>query len=413
MLFEIPKELLHNALKRIGPAIQANSDPLGKAQYLIMKGKDAALSAWIVRQDLTALVEINSSDISIGTEFKSTVQGKALFGMIAKTNISGMVKAEFEATPIDAAAPAEKAEEEGEAEEGAPAQEPVPVIGNMLLLLPSKRKQPEKLRIPAVQWAADPEINSKGTTRLTVMAEELSALVSNIEIAYDKAAPSQYKNCLIRTKGDGYILTLMAPGALARATGTLIKASDEFDICVGYEAFKEVVKMLVPEQAVEIIVNEGTPGTMVLSQDIIYGDNTVGKCYLRISCAKDKFTPFEKKLAALSPRFTAKIKRQHLEETAAKFEVVGGIKVRFTPDADGFKLKKQGQDGSIEELALDAAVSNGDPFEFESYSKYWKSVSDKAMTEDVEITFSGKNDLLKATLGDGFLFYFMAIGVAN
>lgn len=411
MLFEIPKTLFADALGRIGPAMVENTDPVEKGQYLIMKGNGSSFSAWIKRQDITAMVEIDSPNIKIGTEFKNTVQGKALYDVLARTNISGDVRAEFEANQnADAAEAAAEETEEGE-EEGAPAQEPVPNIGNVLFLIPSTRKQPEKLRIPSVQWSAEPDVNLKGANRMTVGAAELGTMISKIEIAYERAAQAQYKNCLLRTRGDRFQLTLMEPASLAKIDGKLINASKEFDACVGYDSFRQAIKMLNPEQDVEIIINEGSPGTMILAQEVSYGDVPVGKCYLRISCAKESFTPFEKKLAKLSFRYTASFKRQQLAELCAKIEAVGGKEVKFTPDGDTFKLSQRGQKGSIEELVIDAGAQSGDPFEFKSYSKFWKSVAGKANFDDVKFSLAGRNDLLKTELGDGFEFYFMSISV--
>lgn len=415
MLFEIPKVLLSDALKRIGPAMVESMDPAEKGQYLIMNGKGSTLKAWIKRQEVTAVVEVNSADLKIGEEFTNTVQGKALYDVLAKVTMSGVVKAEFEANQNkDAAEEAEEAEEEG-GEDGEPAQEPVPNIGNVLFMLPSTRKQPEKLRIPSVQWSANPDIQLNGSQRIKLGAELLASMISKVEIAFDKQAKVSMQNCLIRTKGDRCQLVMMSSSALAKIDGPFINATGDFEVCVNFEQLQKTVKMLDDSTDVEIIVNDGTPGTMIFAQELQYGDAPVGKSYLRISCSKDKFTPYEKTLDKVSYRYHISIKKQQLCELCGKLEAVGGdnskVTTKFTPDVATYVLSKAGQKGSIEGLVLDVADANGDPFEFKSVSRHWKSVGDKAMVDDIKVSLAGKNQLLKASLGDGYEFYFQSIGI--
>jgi len=419
-LFQTQKNLLTEAVRWPAGGLLKASSPTDPSQYLVVKTAGKKLEVVLTSQEISIKVVIDKAGdlLKVDSDGTFVLKGDVLKEILARSTVMDMVNIDFDKTAA------------GETVKGAkPEDAPVVLLGNWVLSWNNSLNGKEEWAIPVVDTASidvptNPAIDLKGKNRLTVNAGEFAKHIRQVGIAVGKdLGDTKFRNVMVRTSKNAN-MTLYEVAATNKYQLAIVKAeaasaSDDFSMNIPYSAAFLASRLLNPEQNVEIIYNEGSPGTAVFSQDIVYGgDTVVGAVYFRITCSNEAFAKFEKGIKSLSYRNVCKMKTQQIKPLCNKLEIFQPAKTEVVLDTKQkalFFSKKEAGRGASKGLALPITDIEGDDFDFDISSQFLTQAVNNAETDEIIWKFSGKQSLTCMILSPNLTVYFppMIIQQAN
>lgn len=412
-LFQTQKNLLAEAIRLPSGGLEKSNSPSDPAQYLVMRTSGKSLEVILSTKEVSIRVRIDKAGdlLKINSEGTFVVKGDVLKEILLRSIVRDTVSVDFEKSA-------------GETIKGAsPEDAPVSLLGNMVMSWSNDVDGKEVWTIPVVDTASidvptNPNIDLKGTDRLTVQAGQFAKHIRQVGIAVGKdTGDSKYRNLLIRTNGKLYETVGATLFQLAIVKAEAESASGTFSMLMPYSHAFLATKLLNPERDVEIIYNKGTPGTVVFCQDVVYGGGIIGTAAFRINCASDPFIKFEKVVSSLSFCNSVKMKTQQIRAICNKLDIINLARTEVVLDkkknALMFSKKEAGRGASkglgVPVTDIDRDIDGdikGDDFAFEVSSAYLSQAVNNAELDEIVWKFSGKTSLTFMKLSDNMVTYF-------
>lgn len=396
MLFQIQKNLFTEAVKVPSGGLVKTTSPSDPAQYLVVKTVGKALEIIVSSQEVTCKTTIDGAGDALKPEQDSTyaVKGETLEKVLTRTIVHDLINVEFE-----------KSASTETIKTANPADTPMQLLGNLILRWKNQISEEEVWSIPCVDTnsidvPSNPSFDLSGKDRFKVTGLEFNNFIHQIGIAVGKEGGNAiYRNVLIRASQSRFEIVGSRVDQLAWAQAAPVEApASDFSFSIPYSHMLTASKMLSDEKDIEIIYNAGSPGTVILSQDVEFGGKVVGKSMIRMTCATEKFVNFEKAISKLDFPWVCKFKTQQIKSICNRLEILQLLRTHVVLDVKKKALifsKKEAGRGVGKGMALPLTFLNPEAtdFEIDVSSQHVTYAVSNADADEVEWRFSGKKSL--------------------
>lgn len=388
--FTVQKRLFTEMLQRGFPALVKGTSPSDSGQYTVLSSNGRSLTQITARNELIfkqVIDRAEAEELSASGTWTHVVDGRRLKDVFSMSNAIDKISVEFEPSAVET--PAKSA---------APNQRPVSHLGNLVIRFPEDETWDQPVvDAESIGLSVNPRIEAGGKHKLVVRAAELAKFVAQVGMSVGKdGGNTSYRNALIRSKGGRYEVVAATPQHLTLAKAKVGEggASGDFSATVVYGHLSDAVKMLNPDQDVEVIHNAGTPGTLVLCQTVEYGDRTIGNVQISITCTSEPFAKFEKLVSSLdcpnSVRFNAQKMRQVCGQLGIQDDPHNQISINAEKRV--MTIKNSCSRGKAK-LSVPLSEIKGGDFEAIISNNLMAMSMGNSELEDVEWRFSGKTTL--------------------
>lgn len=381
-MFKIQRDLIHQAARVAGGALVDSNDPNDPGQYLLFRANDGTFGLTVARQDVVARVLVDNAGtlLNSSSAVSFALKGKQLLSALGVYASPEMMDVDIKrnASPEPTA-------------EGSDILD----LGTVEFKIPGMKKA-EYFGMQCVNLDVTPTIDETGKNTATVSGIEFVKYVTRVGMAAGKATfRPEFANAMLRARGNRFDIATASTSQLAWAKLDRIDTGNDFSTIVPYELLLAASKVMNEEQNVQIIFNEGSPGTVVFNQDFVFGGNTVGRLSFRITCSTEKFTRFEDIIEKTDFKFAAKFNTQIVKvavDKLAKTNDYTKTQVRFSTTEKIMELGKQ--DGKFVQTShAEMLEGSGGDLDLEVSIRHFKLAIDASDCQQTKVFFSGKKSL--------------------
>lgn len=392
-MLKIQRNLMYEAVKRAAGAIVVTDDPADYGQYLSIKYTPETINLTVTRHDVVSRIIIDKADSSIleaDSPGSFSVRGDRLLEALNGFKTSSTMSVKLKKTDV-----ADSDETSVKAE----------------FRMPGIKKD-DVFSMVCADIDIVPNIDERGTDRVTVNGSKFIKYAKAIGISVGKATHNPgFSNVSLSVEGNDFKMIGINDIHITKAKFLRSDAaSSDFQMIIPYEMILTAIKVLDPNQDIEIIYNSSAPRTVVFNQDFVHAGGIIGKFSFRVSCAMEKFVNFEKTLSKLDFPYVAKINTQRLKSA------VNAIANNFIDDAkttvkfDSDSMLELSKTSATDEAStnVDFISATGGALELKVSSRHLKLALDCCEEDATEIYFSGERTLVmvKCTSDDTLKTYF-------
>ncbi len=395
--------LLARMVKCVAGANQKGATPTEVSQYTVLKAFGTKLSAIVARQDFAAIATIDASYmqeemLTIAAEGSFVVDGRALADDFDTADNADVVTIEHKVLTSKETAKTPDADPENPAPER---------TGALCISRPAPKGMSELTKLHTVGISINPEVGIAPNAKITLHAAEFSKHLKAVGMSVGKVTMSlDYSNVLIKVKGDIVEMVTTNGQQLTKATFPAIDCDKDVQVLLPYDQVLTIMKMCDDKRKITITVGKGAPQTVVISQEIEYGDKVVGECTFRLREPACKFVNYEPLIEKLSFVSGCKIRTQDLKAICHKIrmEPVKAATV-FDPEKEVIGLAKKSPtvDKSV---VLPVTSATGPRMELDLSSGHLAASADVCPVDEIELKFSGPKSLECMVLGPNLTTYF-------
>jgi len=414
MFLEANKYAFKKAVEAVSPLLPRGGDdssnPTDPAKFLNVRLADGKLTIDVVRQDMTAAVAIEDKSLfkyPPESEGKSVAFDARIWSLLDKHDIDDLFTIEWPENP--------PAEEKGE-EEGV---KPLKALGLFTWIMPSRTNKKEHWKVHGWECASKNPSFEKGTDRTSIEANKFAEFAGQVAfMAGDDSGNIKYKNILIRIGAKDIEFVAMNPFGLGRILRHQNGSSGEFSLVIPGVNFPEIcASMPNKEKDVDIscLMNDKI-GSAVFSQPFELSGKAVGKTMVKVSCAPEPFSKFEKTIGMLSFKDKIKFNREQAREVLGRVSVFADkdnphVVVEIDPVESSLNLHKNERKGSGLLGGIPLSLCQSEALSVIFPVRILDECLKHADSDDIELDFSGLQTLSKFTLGQDYFGYIQPRGV--
>jgi len=360
-LFEIQRKLFSDIVGLACGCLEKTINPNDPSQYLIIKTKDKVLE--LIFSNIQAIIVVRldeaSDSLKVFSDGVHVVKGDILNSMLHRIDVMDKVTVSVDKDGLD-------------------------------ITFPNLLADKEEWQIPCLDPASldlstNPKIEMGEEHQFRIEAKKWTTWLNRVGMAVGKDAGNPiYRNILIRVKGDQVDFVTSSIGHLAWAKEKCDSATGDFFFVTPHEQLVSLSKLLDHERPVVVIHNQSDPGTVVMVQEVQYGEKPVGKVFFRTSCASEPFVKFEATIKTLRDQLKnqCKVKVQHFVNICHRLALLEPPETKVIWDKEKEALvfsKQEAGRGATKGIALPASEMEGkERFEIVLSSRHLKMIADKA-----------------------------------
>jgi hypothetical protein len=411
-LFQTQKNLLTEVVRWPAGGLVKSANPADPSQYLAVKTNGKNLQIVLTSQEISVKVVIDKAGdlLKVHTDGTFVLKGDILKEILQRSagDVSDVVNIDFDESSA------------GEMLKGeTPEHAPVALLGNAIMSWSNNLLGKEEWAIPVIDTNSidvptNPTFDLKGADRLIVKAGDFAKYIRQVGIAVGKdLGDAKYRNVMIRTSKMLYEIVATNQIMLAVVKSQANSDAGSFLMTIPYSQAFLASRLLNPELNVEIIYNKGNPGTAVLTQEVVYGEQVIGTVYFRITCSNEPFAKFDKTINDLSFRNSCKMKTQRILPVCTKLDIFQPARTAVILDKKQSALifsKKEAGRGASKGLVVEIYDIKGDNFDFDVSSMFLTQSVNNAEADEILWQFSGKEALSRMDLSPSLTAYFPLMG---
>ncbi len=409
-LFQTQKNLLTEVVRWPAGGLIKAANPIDPSQYLAVKTFGKKLQIVLSSQEISIKVVIDKAGdlLKVHSDGTFVLKGDILKEILQRSVVNDVVNVDFDESSG------------GEVLKGeSPEHTPVALLGNAVMTWNNSVSGKEEWAIPVIDTKAidvptNPTFDLSGTDRLSVNAGEFAKHIRQVGIAVGKDLGNEkYRNVMIRTSGSLYEVVATNQIMLAVVKAQALKDAGEFSMTIPHSQVFLASRLLNPELDVEIIYNKGNPGTAVFAQEVMYGGQSIGTAYFRITCSSVGFAKFEQIIKSISVKGSCKMKTQQILPLCTKLEIFQPARTGVVLDKKQGTMtfsKKEAGRGAGKGMGLPISDIQGGDFEFDVSSRFLMQAVANAETDEISWSYSGKESLTCMILSPSLTVYFPLMG---
>lgn len=404
MLFETQKRLLTDLVNRGASALVKSTDPADPSRYTVLSSDSKKLTCLNVGLSIVVrqVVDRAGSDLILGAKFTHAIEGELLNAILTTSNIIDKIFVDFAPSSANEVIKSDD-----------PNKAPVGLLGNLVVKFPGGEEwEGAVVDMKAVNIPTNPTFDMASNVRLVVNAGQLAKYVNQVGMAAGKdGGHPLFRNVLLRAvKAESRLdIVCSTDNHLAVAKTALKSATEDFFMTIPHVDMLQAVRVLDPEQDVEIVYNKGTPGTAIFCQDILYGDRAIGSLAVKITAPDEQFPKYEKLVGKLSVANIITFKTQQLRPICPKLEIPRPPHTNVLIDATKKVMilsKKEASRVKMTNVSIPINIVKGDAFQAAFTSRIMGLAINNADADEIEWSFSGPNSLSKMVLSPNLTTYF-------
>jgi DNA polymerase III sliding clamp (beta) subunit (PCNA family) len=397
MKFEAKRSPLAQVVSTLSHAMVPSKNPSDTGGYIRVELDKAGINLSVSRHDLFVKVAIDKdavekSIITPKREGMAVLEGSVMSAFLNRLK-EPEVEAEFKKAP---------ASEKSEDEESGPVE-----VGRLAWSYRGSKGK-RSSTFPCIELAiSEPDLFSI-PVKATIYGKDFASMVRLVGVATGDASENDKYTCALVRTGEQKVEMITANGqqlGWAKYDG---EVSAPMECVVPYSLLQTASKMLNPNGKIKVTSTDESPARIVLTQDVTWADNVIGRIAIRLNTTGEDFFKFEDKLGRLDFKTGCSFKTQQAKDAIDLIDILDRARTTlvFNPEEKLIEFMKVDTHGEVSsELPIDKA--KGGKMQIDVSSKHLKVAIDNTPDEEMEVSFSGPRSMAMIRVSSNMSMYFM------
>lgn len=266
----------------------------------------------------------------------------------------------------------------------------------------------EKIGLQSVDVNCEPVIEV-GKDKVVLKGSDFQKYVKFIkEYSGKSSMNTKWANTQVTVLGTKVTMVVTNGYQLAFAEFEAEKTIEDVSITVPTDMLAAMANLANPEGSITLAIKEGTPGYLVMSQDITFASQVIGSAMFRINLSSNKFVNFTKVISALNFKSTCKANIQSLRRACRRCDIVEKVrsKAKLEVGKKVLHLFKQEDEALADGIKVQLMEATGDDMDMEISSRHIEVPAGQCEKDSLEIKFSGPKSMVLVVLDENRSVYF-------